>query len=137
MTKLQGLRCKLMPKLLCISETCNIIQRLNSYNLLNNKVAEKSLEQFTDRMKKAEKLLASWKQTFHKEQYLKPSNINLALISEHVRKKLWKLTCQKFSRFRDFFAKSRNLIAANIKIFSQRRNFIPRISNTFWLTAKF
>ena len=137
MTKLQGLRCKLMLKLLDISETCNIIQRLNSYNLLNNKVAEKSLEQFADQMKRAKKVSASWKRTFHKEQYLKPSNINLALISQHVRKKLWKLTCQKFSRFRDFFAKSRNLIPANIKIFCQPRNFIPRISKTFWPTAKF
>ena len=44
---------------------------------------------------------------------------------------------KKISRFHDFFAKSRNLIPANIKIFSQPRNFIPRISKVFWPNAKF
>ena len=42
-------------------------------------------------MKKAKKMLESCKWTFHKGQYLIPSNINLALGSEHVRKKLWNL----------------------------------------------
>ena len=36
-----------------------------------------------------------------------------------------------------FFAKSRNLIPVNIKIFCQPRNFISRISKIFWPTAKF
>ena len=38
--------------LLNISEICSMIQRLKSYNLLTNKVAEKVLEQFADQMKK-------------------------------------------------------------------------------------
>ena len=42
-----------MLKLLDISKIYYMIQWLNSYNLLTEKVAEKSLEQFTDQMKKA------------------------------------------------------------------------------------
>ena len=38
---LQGLKYKSMLKLLGIPELCNMIQRLNSYNLLTDKVAEK------------------------------------------------------------------------------------------------
>ena len=37
----QGLKYKLMLTLLDISEICSMIQRLNSYNLLTDKVAEK------------------------------------------------------------------------------------------------
>ena len=48
-------------------------------------------EQFPDQTRKARKVLESWKSTFHKGQYLKLSNINLASVSEHVRKKLWNL----------------------------------------------
>ena len=40
-------------------------------------------------MKKAKKVPESWKLTFH---YLKPSNINLASVSEHVRKKIVEFT---------------------------------------------
>ena len=36
-----GLKYKLMLTLLDISEICSMIQRLNSYNLLTDKVAEK------------------------------------------------------------------------------------------------
>ena len=45
-------------------------------------------------MKKAKKVPKSWKLTFHKGQYLKPSNIDLASDSQHVRKKLWNLLTQ-------------------------------------------
>ena len=41
-----------MFKLLEISEIYYTNQRLHSYNLFVNKVAEKSLEQLTDQMKK-------------------------------------------------------------------------------------
>ena len=44
-----------MFMLLNISEICSMIQRVKSYNLLTNKVAEKVLEQFTDQMKKQQK----------------------------------------------------------------------------------
>ena len=83
-----------MLKLLDISEICYMIQRLNSYNLRMTKWLKKSLEKFTDQMKKAKTVPESWKLTFHKGQYLKPSNINLASVSEHVRKKLWNLLAQ-------------------------------------------
>ena len=46
---------------------------------------------FTDQMKKAKKVPERWKWTFHNGQYLQPSNKNIALVSEHVRKKLWNL----------------------------------------------
>ena len=45
-----------MPKLQDISKKCYIIQVLNSYNLLINKMAEKTLEKFTDQMKNARKV---------------------------------------------------------------------------------
>ena len=38
---LEGLKCKLMLKVLDISEICYLIQKPNSYNLLTDKVAEK------------------------------------------------------------------------------------------------
>ena len=44
-----------MFMLLNISEICSMIQRVKSYNLLTNKVAEKVLEQFTDQTKKQQK----------------------------------------------------------------------------------
>ena len=50
-----------MLTFLDIFEICYMIQRLNSYNLLTDKVAEKVLKQFTDRMKKAKKVLEGWK----------------------------------------------------------------------------
>ena len=53
-----------------------------------------SLEQFTDHMKKANKVPEIYKSFFHKRQYLKHSNINLASVSEHFRKKLWNLLTQ-------------------------------------------
>ena len=46
-----------------------------------------SLKQFTDQMKKAKKVWESWKWTFYKGQYLKPSSVNLASVSKHVKKK--------------------------------------------------
>ena len=72
-----------------------MIQRLNSYNSLTlKKSLKKSLEQFTDQMKKPKKVPKSWKLTFHKGQYLRSSNINLASVSEDVRKILWNLLTQ-------------------------------------------
>ena len=51
-----------MLTLLDISEAYSTIQKLNSYNLVTDKVAEKSLEQFTDQIKeKAKKVLSSRK----------------------------------------------------------------------------
>ena len=41
MAILQGLKNKLMLTLVDISEICSMIQRLNSYNLVTDKVAEK------------------------------------------------------------------------------------------------
>ena len=45
---LQGIKYKLMLTFMDISEISSMIQGLNSYNLLSNKVAEKVIEQFTD-----------------------------------------------------------------------------------------
>ena len=45
-----------------------------------------SFEKFTDQMKKAKKVPEKLKLTFDKGQYLKHSNINLALVYDHVRK---------------------------------------------------
>ena len=36
--------------------------------------------------------MESYKQAFHNKQYLKPSNLILASISEHVRKKIVEFT---------------------------------------------
>ena len=49
-----------------------MVQRLNSFNLRLTKWLKKSLEKFTDHMKKAKKVSESWKLTFDKGQYLKP-----------------------------------------------------------------
>ena len=57
-----------MLTLLDISEIWSIIQRLNSNNLLTDKVAEKSPEQFTDHIEKTKKVSESQKWTFHKGQ---------------------------------------------------------------------
>ena len=51
---LQSLKYRLMLTLLNISEACSMIQRLKSYNLMTDKGVEKSLEQFTDQIKKPE-----------------------------------------------------------------------------------
>ena len=45
-------------------------------------------------MKNAKKTPSSLKLTFNKGQYLKLANINLVLVSKHVRKKLWNLLTQ-------------------------------------------
>ena len=55
---------------------------------------KKSLEQPTEQMKKAKKVPESWKLTFHKGEYLKPSNTNFASVSKNHRKKLWNLLTQ-------------------------------------------
>ena len=65
-----------------------MIQRLNSYNLLTGKVAEKVSWTICRPDKKSEKNIGVWKWTFHKAQYLKPSNINLASVIVHVDKKI-------------------------------------------------
>ena len=77
-----------MLHLLDISEICYMIQKLNSYNLLTNTVSKKSYEQFTDQMQIDKKTPECWKWIFQKEQNLKPSNVDLASVFEHVRKKL-------------------------------------------------
>ena len=50
-----------MLTLLDISEICSMTQKLNSYNLLTDKVAKKHFEQFTDHIKKQKKILESWR----------------------------------------------------------------------------
>ena len=52
-----------MLTLLNISEICFMIQRLNSYSLLTDKVAENSLEQFTDQ-KKSRKIIRELEMNF-------------------------------------------------------------------------
>ena len=42
-------------------------------------------------MKNAKKISESWKLTFHKGQHIKPSTINLASFSKHIRKKMLNL----------------------------------------------
>ena len=70
-----------MLKLLDISEICYIIQSFNSYNLLTGKVTEKNP--------------LSNLQTKRRKLYLEPSNINLASVFEHVRKRLLNLLTQR------------------------------------------
>ena len=89
---LQGLKYKVMVKLFWtypryitwFKDSTHIIYWLTKW-------LKKSLEQFTDQIKKAKKVPESWKWTFHKMQYLMLSNINIASVSEHLRKKLWNL----------------------------------------------
>ena len=67
---------------------------LNSFNLLTDKVVERvpwTIYRPDEKTKKAPEI---WKWTLHERQYLKSSNINLASISEHVRKKLWDVLTQ-------------------------------------------
>ena len=68
--------------------------KTNSYILLTDKKAQKSLEQFADEMKEAKKVSESWKLTFYKGQDIKPLNINLASNSEYFRKKFCNLMTQ-------------------------------------------
>ena len=66
----------------------------NSFNLLTHTIywltnqLKNSLDQLTGQMEKRKKVSYSSKGTFYKRQYLKPSNINLASVSVHFRKKL-------------------------------------------------
>ena len=65
MAILQGLKYKLMLTLLDISEICSMIQKLNSYNLLTDKVAlKKPLEQFTDQIKKRKESIGELEMNF-------------------------------------------------------------------------
>ena len=82
-----------MLMLLDIFKTCSTIQRINWYNLMTDKVAEQ-----TD--KKAKKVSGKWKWSFHKRQYLNPSNINYAPVSVQARKKMLNLLTQ-FIQFTD------------------------------------
>ena len=75
-----------MLKFLDVSEICYMIQKLNSYNLLIEKVAEKGTWAIKDKIKKAKKVSESWKWTFYKGPNLKPSHINLASVLKHVKK---------------------------------------------------
>ena len=78
-----------MLKLLDISEICftQLIQFTDWESgwkiLLNNLKA---------RWKKSKKVSESWKWTFHKGQYSKPSNINVTSVSELFRKKFVEFT---------------------------------------------
>ena len=53
-----------MLTLLDISEICYMIQKLNSCNLLTDKVAEKVLKQFTDQINKAENSIGEFEMNF-------------------------------------------------------------------------
>ena len=64
MAILQGLKYKLMLTLLDISEICYMIQKLNSCNLLTDKVDEKVLEQFTDQINSAKKSIGEFEMNF-------------------------------------------------------------------------
>ena len=59
-----------------------MIQGLNSHNLLTKKSSRKSSLNNLQTTEKA------------KRTTLKPSNINLALVSKHIRKKWWNLLTQ-------------------------------------------
>ena len=82
-----------MLKLLNISKICYIKDSTHTV-YWPTKWMKKSLEHFTDQMKKAKKVSESWKWTFYKGQYLKPPSINLALVSEPVREKMWNFLTQ-------------------------------------------
>ena len=58
-----------MLMLLDISEICSMIQRLNSYNLLTDKVAEKVPWTVYRPDKNVKRVSESWKWTFDKGQY--------------------------------------------------------------------
>ena len=75
-------------QLLDICKICYMIQGLSSYNLLTDKVTGKVPWTIYWPDKKSWKVPECWKLTFHKGQYLKPSNINFASVFDHVRKKL-------------------------------------------------
>ena len=90
-TILQGLKHKLILTLLDISEVSSTIQRLNSYNLLTNKIAEKVLWTIYRPDKKSEKSIGESEMNFPERKILKPLNINSALVSVFVRKKLLNL----------------------------------------------
>ena len=65
----QGLKYKLMLTLCDIFEVCSMIQRLNSYNLLTDKVTEKVPYTIYRPDKKNKNVSGSQKRTFHKGQY--------------------------------------------------------------------
>ena len=71
-----------------MSEICYIIQRHNSYNLMTDKVAESVPWTIYRPDEKGIKVPESWKLTFYKGQYFKPSNLNLASVSEHAGKNI-------------------------------------------------
>ena len=74
------LKFKLLLKPLDISKIWFKVSTDTIYWL--TKWLKKSLEEFTDQMKKAKKVPACWKLNFHKGKYLKPSNIYLTSIVE-------------------------------------------------------
>ena len=71
--------------LLGIFEICAMIQRLNSYILLTDRVTKKASWTIYRLYKKSWESMGEI-ETFHKGQYLKPSNIDLAAVSVYVRK---------------------------------------------------
>ena len=77
-----------MLKLLEISKICHIIQRVNSYNLLAKKMLKESLEQFADKIKNLKKYQKVEIELSINGNTKKPSNVNHASVSEHVRKQL-------------------------------------------------
>ena len=85
---LKSLKYKFMFKLLGISEV-----KGSTYTIYwpTKRDWKSDFNNLQTRWKQAKKVLESWNWTFHKWQYQNPSNIHLASVSEHVRKKLWNL----------------------------------------------
>ena len=103
---------------------CHMIQRLNSNNLLTDKVAEKVHWTIYRLDKKAKKVPESWKWIFHKVQCLKLSNIFLSSVSEHVRKKLCNLLAQLI-QFTDqqIYLKKHQTVEKNLTMYVSTKYF--------------
>ena len=74
-----------------IFKMCSMIQRLNSYNLLTDKVAEKVPQRIYRPDKKSKKSIRESEMHFPSRTILKLSSINLASVSVHVRRKQFNL----------------------------------------------
>ena len=85
---LQGLKYKLMVTLLDNSEICSIIQRLNPYNLLTDRLAKKVLWAIYRPDIKSAKSIGEREMNFAKTAILNSSNINLASFSVRVKKNI-------------------------------------------------
>ena len=85
---LQGLKYKLMVTLLDNSEICSIIQRLNPYNLLTDRLAKKVPWAIYRPDIKSAKSIGEREMNFAKTAILNSSNINLASFSVRVKKNI-------------------------------------------------